>query len=260
MAGVDSGVAAGAEVRSVDVQAELPLPTSDTWALEEEHRARATARYYSNKFYSQVGTYIDLLCQKENKGLKVALVATKVDQEADEDKKKQFSAILQRAKDHISHLQMEHPVYLVNEVLRTSAKELTRDSMMELYRKMATLMASSELPHPPKKHVPKIWFEWLENLRQKLMCKISELPPLPQSLESSDSSSVTAEEVSKLKALQQIASEPNLLYIQQQKRDDDRNQRHARGEPSSSSKTVIPEKEKDKESDKRKKIRQKYPK
>ena len=203
------------------------------------------------KFYSQVGTYIDLLCQKENKGLKVALVATKVDQEADEDKKKQFSAILQRAKGHISHLQMEDPVYLVDEVLRTSAKELSTESMMELYRKMATLMASSELPHPPKKHVPKIWFEWLENLRQELMCKISELPPLPQSSEDSDSSSITADEVSKLKALQQIASEPNLLYIQQQKRDDDRNQRHARGEPSSSSKTVIPDKERDKESDKK---------
>ena len=161
-----------------------------------------------SKYYSQVGTYIDLLCQRQNQGLKIVLVATKVDHETDEEKNKLFSAVLQRAKGHISDLKLQDPIFLVDEILQTSSKEVTSQAMMELYRKVATMMASSKLPHPKKKHVPNIWYNWLEKLRSEAMCDIKNLPPIPESDQNSESLGTTRDEVSKLDALQLIASKP----------------------------------------------------
>ena len=76
-------------------------------------------------YYREVGTFIDLVCQREMSCAKIVLVATKADKEQLEPSSDVLTSILQRTKDHISYIfgpDSEPVVHLFDEILSTSSK------------------------------------------------------------------------------------------------------------------------------------------
>ena len=118
-----------------------------------------SAQEIEEHYYREVGTFVDLVGQREISCAKIILIATKVDG-LQPPENKWFQSILQRTKDHISYLQMpcgsQAPViFLFDEVLTTSAKDVTKKWLRHLHM-VVTAMVTRVRPLP-KVAIPQSW-------------------------------------------------------------------------------------------------------
>ena len=160
-------------------------------------------------YYREVGTFIDLVCQREMSCAKIILVATKVDRSSwlpwlHQPHGRTFSAILQRTKDHISYLKLprnpQTPViFLFDEVLATSAQSVSQEQI-GFFHKVVSAMVTGVKPLP-KVPIPQCWITWLQFLRRNPIVTIAELEPFP---DSNDSLNLSDDQVEKLTFLKSL--------------------------------------------------------
>ena len=121
-------------------------------------------------YYCEVGTFIDLVCQRKMSCAKIILVATKADGEQSQPSCDVLSAILQRTKDHISYLfgPASDPVcFLFDEVLiTTSSKSVSRNQLCYLQRVLGTMVKDPMVKPLSKRDIPQCWIKWLQELRK----------------------------------------------------------------------------------------------
>ena len=159
-------------------------------------------------YYREVGTFIDLVCQRDLSCAKIILVATKVDGRPwlpswlQQTHSKTFAAILQKTKDHISYLCMpqspQTPVILFDEVLATSAKNVSTKWLGYLHR-VVTAMVTGVSSLPPKA-IPQCWITWLQDLRKNPVVSIAELEDFQ---DTNDFVNLSDDEVEKLTFLKE---------------------------------------------------------
>ena len=116
------------------------------------------------KYYSSIGCYVDLIFQVAAKlGVqpKIALVATKV--EGPRNLKEAFDKLLELTKSHLSS--RDGDSFLVNGVLETSSKHVTKEGMEEIHQKINSLCRDASLTEKPIEKMPQSWFELLELMK-----------------------------------------------------------------------------------------------
>ena len=120
-----------------------------------------------NSYYSSIGTYVELVWQtttRENIRPKIALAATKV--ELSKPSEENFTAVLEFAKVHIASITSENNIFLLNEVLRTSSAQVTKEALRSFHRKVATMNSHPSLRIKPNERRPLSWHKFLGVLQQ----------------------------------------------------------------------------------------------
>ena len=118
-------------------------------------------------YFSSVGTYIDLIWQTTAKASvqpKVALVATKI--ELSNPTEENFRKFLQLTKSHVASIQSENTVLLLDEILKTSSAEVTKEALRTFHRKVSTLSFHSTLRTRPQELRPLSWQKFLDILQR----------------------------------------------------------------------------------------------
>ena len=98
-----------------------------------------------DRYYSEVGTFIDLVCQRNVSFAKIVLVATKADGKHGQPSNEVLALILQRAKSHISYIvgpDSEPFVALFDEILVTSSKDVSSAKGQDMLNKLHKVLAA----------------------------------------------------------------------------------------------------------------------
>ena len=122
-----------------------------------------------DEYYGQIGTFVDLVSQTSAKSgmkLKIALVATK-DDKSDESSKSQ-AKLLEITKNHLKKLlkELSSKVFLLNEVIMTSSKEVTRKIVENLHKKVALICSDGQLRSANEEIRPFSWHKFLNTINQ----------------------------------------------------------------------------------------------
>ena len=134
-------------------------------------------------YYREVGTFIDLVCQREMSCAKIILVATKADGEQSQPSSEVVASILQRTKDHISYLfgpDSEPVVDLFDQIVITSSKDASSANGQDMLRqlhKVITAMVTKVNPMS-KGAIPRCWIKWLQKLRELPSAVLTDLKDL----------------------------------------------------------------------------------
>ena len=127
--------------------------------------------------FGSIGTYIDLVCHTTAIArirLKIALVATKTElSKGSPQKEDSFKKVLQHAKQHISLISNNDKVFLLNEVLRTSSAEATKENLTDYHIKLLTLCSHQDLKGDYEEVRPASWQMLLTFLHEHSMLSIS---------------------------------------------------------------------------------------
>ena len=134
-------------------------------------------------YYREVGTFIDLVCQREMSCAKTILVATKADGEQSQPSSEVVASILQRTKDHISYLfgpDSESVVHLFDQILMTSSKEASSANGRALLRQLHKVLAAmiTQVKPMSKRAIPQCWIKWLQKLREHPSALLTDLKNL----------------------------------------------------------------------------------
>ena len=122
-----------------------------------------------DEYFSQIGTFVDLVSQTSSKSgmkLKIALVATKCDNS--EESSESQAQLLEITKNHLKKLlkELSSKVFLLNEVIMTSSKEVTRKLMEDLHKKVALVCSDGQLRVAPEEFRPLSWHKFLNTISQ----------------------------------------------------------------------------------------------
>ena len=139
-----------------------------------------------DRYYSEVGTFIDLVCQRNVSFAKTILVATKADGKRGQPSNEVLALILQRAKSHISYIvgsDSEPFVALFDEILVTSSKDVSSAKGQDMLNKLHKVLAAMVTKVKPlsKIPIPQCWIQWLQNLREDPIVRLTDLTDLPNS-------------------------------------------------------------------------------
>ena len=166
-------------------------------------------------FYHEVGTFIDLVCQRQMSCAKIILVATKADGELSLPQQPHpdvLASIIEKARNHLSYLygrDSELAVHLFNEVLVTSSKIASREQLYRLHTVIEAMVR--EVKPLPKKAIPQCWYTWLQKLRKNPSVLIEDLPEhLP---DRQGPVNITVDEIKQLEKLKDLLAQttPDLL-------------------------------------------------
>ena len=122
-------------------------------------------------YYGNVGTFADLVSQTSSKSgmkLKIALVAMKSEiGEASQNFEESCAKLLDMTKDHLVKLSAD--LFLLNEVITTSSKQVTTDILEKLRTKIATLCSDEKLKEGPEetRFRPFSWHKFLDAISQE---------------------------------------------------------------------------------------------
>ena len=142
----------------------LFVASSGVFLVCTDSSSLADKRQVENEYYSRVGTYLDLITQATAMaGIKpkIVLVATKADDSA-EVKEECYENLLDLVKGHMAS--RETDCFLVNQVLRTSSKNVTKLSIEEFYGQISSLCSDVFLT--PESCAPLSWYQLLEEMQK----------------------------------------------------------------------------------------------
>ena len=120
-----------------------------------------------DEYYGQIGTFMDLVSQTSAKSgmkLKIALVATKDDNS--EESLESQAKLLEITKNHLKKLlnELSSKVFLLNEVIMTSSKEVTRKIVENLHKKVALVCSDGKLRSAHEEIRPFSWHKFLNTI------------------------------------------------------------------------------------------------
>ena len=136
-----------------------------------------------DRYYHEVGTFIDLVCQREMSCAKIILVATKADGEQPQLPSDVLASILQRTKDQISYIfgqDSEPVVHLFDQILITSSKDASSANGQALLRHLHKVIAAMVIKVNPmsKGSIPQCWIKWLQKIRENPSVLLADLKDL----------------------------------------------------------------------------------
>ena len=176
-------------------------------------------------YYRDVGTFIDLVCQRDMSCTKIILVSTKADGELSswlpswipvwltswlpdwltlplQPCPDVLASIIQKAKNHLSYLSypdVQPEVFLFDKILVTSSKLASRDQLRMLHTVIEAMV--KKVRPLSKKAIPQSWFAWLQKLRENPSVLITDLPDL---IDRQGPVNLTVEEIKQLERLKDL--------------------------------------------------------
>jgi len=123
-----------------------------------------------DKYFPLVGTYLELISECCNDPTYI-LMATKVDNPAAEENDRVFSQILGTATEHVCSIAArsseDRRITLVNQVFKTSSKEVTAEMLHEFSSNLFTLFQSEELMDIKSRSFPLSWKSLITDMKSK---------------------------------------------------------------------------------------------
>ena len=176
-------------------------------------------------YYRDVGTFIDLVCQRDMSCTKIILVSTKADGELSswlpswipvwltswlpdwltlplQPCPDVLASIIQKAKNHLSYLSypdVQPEVFLFDKILVTSSKLASRDQLHLLHTVIEAMV--KKVRPLSKKAIPQSWFAWLQKLRENPSVLKTDLPDL---IDRQGPVNLTVEEIKQLERLKDL--------------------------------------------------------
>ena len=91
------------------------------------------------------------------------LVATKMEETKTSTQQECCERLLTLAKAHLSSL--ETNVFLVDNVIKTSSKDITKEMLENIYGKIVTMCMDKTLQNRPINSIPLIWFKEVDKIK-----------------------------------------------------------------------------------------------
>ena len=156
-----------------------------------------------DEYYSRVGTYLDLITQATAMaGIKpkIVLVATKAD--GSEVMEECYEKLLTVVKAHMAS--SETDCFLVNKVLRTSSKNVTKQSVEEFYGQISALCSDNFLT--TKICAPLSWYQLLEEMQKYPWVTLDQVREMVKEIErkNAGAENVSADELKNLETLKTL--------------------------------------------------------
>ena len=169
-----------------------------------------------SEYYSRVGTYVDQICQATldtKVKPKICLVATKVDPPG-RNQENCFNTLLSLAKSHLSSI--EKDTFLVDKVLKTSAKNVTKENLETIHGKLSCLCTNASLKNEVFCSRPFSWFRLLDKMRDSSSANLEEVIKMYQDIkvETKGATNISKEEIEDLEKFKQALK----LFRQQPKK------------------------------------------
>ena len=151
---------------------------------------------FHEEYYCRIGCYIDFISQTtfEHKvPAKVVLVATKVEHSEEEKVRDWLQTMLNHTKDHL--MRIETKCYLLDEIIRTSSKRVSKDMMDEICTKLS-ILCSETFKMGGSEVIPKSWLKFLDELKKTPWTTLNEAKRLWTLIVENDWTSDEGESVS----------------------------------------------------------------
>ena len=156
-----------------------------------------------DEYYSRVGTYLDLITQATAlAGIKpkIVLVATKAD--GSEVMEECYEKLLDVVKAHMATTETD--CFLVNKVLRTSSKNVTKLSVEEFYGQISALCSDVFLT--TESCAPLSWYQLLEEMQRYPWVTLDQVREMVKEIErkNAGAENVSQEELKNLETLKSL--------------------------------------------------------
>ena len=161
-------------------------------------------------YFACVGSYIEIILQSAyNAGIhpKIVLMATQ-----GEDAGKYTAAykkLLSMATKHLASQPM--PVYLLDEVIITSSKEATKESLEDAYAKITALVTDEAVRKDKGAAIPRSWWKLLEAIRESPMVTIEQVKKKWSEIKEQPDGhdSLSSDDMNSLQALKRVLEHMN---------------------------------------------------
>ena len=196
----------------------LFIASSGVFLVCTDSSSLADVKGVEDEYYSRVGTYLDLITQATAmSGIKpkIVLVATKAD--GSEVMEESYEKLLNVVKAHIAS--RETDCFLVNEVLRTSSKNVTKQSVEEFYGQISALCSDVFLT--AERCAPLSWYQLLEEMQRYPWVTLDQVREMVKEIErkNAGAENVSEEELKNLEILKTLLTTLTIEEVAQHEQD-----------------------------------------